>query len=131
MAEGKILIAASSLVMYGPDRTRTWISKGRTTVREGHPILEGREHLFRQLVVDYEIGDAAPHAAGRVDPEHDGPERDEPEPDGDAEPDGGEQASGGEQDDAEPETANDDAGEQAAKSPAPARKTTTRARASR
>lgn len=27
--------------------------EGRTTVEEGHPLLHGREHLFRELRLDY------------------------------------------------------------------------------
>lgn len=30
-----------------------------TTVREGHPLLEGREHLFKPVVVDYEVEQSA------------------------------------------------------------------------
>lgn len=28
---------------------------GRTTVREGHPLLRGREMFFRPITVDYEV----------------------------------------------------------------------------
>lgn len=31
---------------------------GRTRVREGHPLLKGREHLFEPLTVDYEMEQA-------------------------------------------------------------------------
>jgi hypothetical protein len=29
--------------------------KDITRVREGHPIMEGREHLFKELTVHYEV----------------------------------------------------------------------------
>lgn len=31
------------------------VQRGRTRVREGHPLLRGREHLFEPLKVDYEV----------------------------------------------------------------------------
>jgi hypothetical protein len=30
------------------------VIQSRTTVREGHPLLDGREHLFEPFTVDYE-----------------------------------------------------------------------------
>lgn len=34
------------------------IRKGKTRIREGHPLLRGREHLFTALSVDYDIEQA-------------------------------------------------------------------------
>lgn len=34
------------------------VIEGRTTVREGHPLLKGRETLFEPLVVDYDVEQA-------------------------------------------------------------------------
>lgn len=31
---------------------------GHTRVREGHPLLKGREHLFEPLTVDYDVEQA-------------------------------------------------------------------------
>lgn len=36
-----------------------------TRVREGHPVLDGREHLFREIGADYEV-EAATQAPGEV-----------------------------------------------------------------
>ncbi len=54
--EGKIFVAVESfgLEIDGVPHT---ISKDVTRVREGHPILEGREHLFKELEVQYDIED--------------------------------------------------------------------------
>lgn len=34
------------------------IRRGKTRVRAGHPVLEGREHLFKPLTVDYDVEQA-------------------------------------------------------------------------
>src|ERR1700744_4218097 len=80
MAEGQILIAHTSAMVLDEQGKRTWIIKGHTTAREGHPILEGREHMFRPLKVHFEWPEdttpAVPVAAA-------GPDPDGGEPDGD------------------------------------------------
>lgn len=55
--EGRIFIATDSFVtsLDGVDVT---VSKGFTRVREGHPLLRGREHLFEPLTVHYEVEQA-------------------------------------------------------------------------
>jgi len=35
------------------------VVKGQTRVREGHPLLEGREELFERQVVHFDVDDAA------------------------------------------------------------------------
>jgi hypothetical protein len=41
---------------------------GRTTVRAGHPMLAGREHLFRELTPDYDhTTTSAPASSVRAD----------------------------------------------------------------
>lgn len=52
--EGSIMIATTSALIPFAGR-EVCIAGGRTTVREGHPILKGREHMFRVLVPDYEV----------------------------------------------------------------------------
>jgi hypothetical protein len=54
MADGAILIATTSALIPYEGR-EVCIAGGRTTAREGHPILAGREGLFRVLVPDYEV----------------------------------------------------------------------------
>jgi hypothetical protein len=50
---GRILVATESFSarFEGSDHGFT---DGRTTVREGHPILKGIEHLFRPITPNYE-----------------------------------------------------------------------------
>jgi hypothetical protein len=59
MSEGKILVAVTSAVVQMEEKL-AWIIRGRTTVREGHPILQGRDHMFRPLVVDFDTPGDAP-----------------------------------------------------------------------
>jgi hypothetical protein len=54
MAEGKILVATTSAT-FDHEGRRIWLRQGRTTAREGHPILKGRENLFKPLEVDFEV----------------------------------------------------------------------------
>jgi hypothetical protein len=54
MADGGILVAATSATFAYEGQT-VWLTQGRTTVREGHPILKGREHLFKPFTIDYEL----------------------------------------------------------------------------
>jgi hypothetical protein len=53
MSGDAILVAATS-AMFDQDGRRVVIKQGRTTVREGHPITRGREHLFKPFKVDFE-----------------------------------------------------------------------------
>lgn len=54
MADGRILVAATSATFTFEGR-KVFLAQGRTMVREGHPILEGREGLFKPLVIDFEV----------------------------------------------------------------------------
>ena len=54
MADGMILVAVTSVLTPYAGRD-VMIVAGRTTAREGHPILEGRGHLFTPLVPVYEV----------------------------------------------------------------------------
>ena len=63
-ASPKILIATESFIarVDGVDHT---IQAGITRVREGHPLLVGREHLFRAIDAHYEV-EQATQAPGEV-----------------------------------------------------------------
>lgn len=37
------------------DGERITVRKGKTRVREGHPLLRGREHLFKPVDVQYDV----------------------------------------------------------------------------
>lgn len=51
---GDILVCRESAAFtFGGERVV--IHKGKTRVRVGHPILEGREHLFEPLRVHYDV----------------------------------------------------------------------------
>lgn len=63
MPEGKILVARES-AMFDWDGQQVFIHQGRTTAREGHPVLRGREHLFEPLVPVFEA-EPAQERAGR------------------------------------------------------------------
>ncbi len=54
MSETDILVCRESAVFqFGGERVV--VHKGQTRVRAGHPILEGREHLFEPLRVHYDV----------------------------------------------------------------------------
>jgi hypothetical protein len=129
MAEGKILIARTSAVVLDEHGKRTWISKGQTA-REGHPILEGREHMFRPLVVDYELGGEQPRGGQLEDEQHDPaqPGDEKTVHADDDEQDGDDQAA---DDQAADEPGSGDAPEPDAKPQAPRKTTTARTRAGR
>lgn len=51
---GDILVCRESAAFtFGGERIV--IHKGKTRVRAGHPILEGREHLFEPITVHYDV----------------------------------------------------------------------------
>jgi len=54
---GEILIAVESAV-FRYEGADVVITKDQTRVRAGHPILKGREHLFRPIDAHYEIEQA-------------------------------------------------------------------------
>lgn len=79
MANNDILIATktASLVFNGRPIV---IKQGRTTVREGHPLLDAAGGMFEPLRVDFDLEDAKPArvrtpAAPVKEPEPSGPER--------------------------------------------------------
>lgn len=51
--EESLLQCADAFHFVGEDGTPVLVSKGQI-VRVGHPMLEGREHLFAPLTVDFE-----------------------------------------------------------------------------
>lgn len=53
MAEPDIYVANRTAV-FQHDGRRVRITKGQTTVRRGHPIMEGREQLFDPFTVEYD-----------------------------------------------------------------------------
>jgi hypothetical protein len=54
MAKHDILVARTSGVI-SLDGQMMRIAKGKTTIRSGHPLLNGREHLFEPLSVTFEL----------------------------------------------------------------------------
>lgn len=66
MAEGAILVALTSAT-FDYDGQPVWILQDRTTVREGHPMLAGREHLFGPLRVDHDLPQEAPATGTQKD----------------------------------------------------------------
>lgn len=67
---GKIYVAISSAVLDTEDGGRASITAGVTRVREGHPILRGRESMFKEIDVHFDIEDArsAPQDAPKPEP---------------------------------------------------------------
>ena len=57
MSKGEILVARKTAVMQVGDQ-RVTIRKGITRVREGHPLLEGREDMFEPISVHYDVEQA-------------------------------------------------------------------------
>lgn len=55
---GQIYVATDSGIVQMDDGTQLTIQAGVTRVREGHPLLEGRELLFRKIDVHYDVEEA-------------------------------------------------------------------------
>lgn len=55
MAAGRGILVAKSSAQLLFDGSRVNIRKGVTTVREGHPLLRGREHMFEPITVTYDV----------------------------------------------------------------------------
>jgi hypothetical protein len=55
---GKIFVAKESGVLEMPDGSVIVFTRGVTRVREGHDILKGRENMFEEIGVHYDIEDA-------------------------------------------------------------------------
>lgn len=51
---GKILVASQSFVLWDAGRMLRF-RRNRTTIREGHRLLEGNEERFKPLSVDFDI----------------------------------------------------------------------------
>lgn len=79
MAEGKIYVAVRDGLC---EVDGNWISlkAGVTRVREGHPLLNGRESMFKELDVHYDLEDmrAAPEQEKPV-PAAEPPEQEKPD----------------------------------------------------
>lgn len=81
MAEGKIYVAAQDGLCVLEDGRVITLKAGVTRVREGHPLLKGREVMFRELDVHYDLEDArsAPEEK-KAEPVPDPPEEKAKEP---------------------------------------------------
>lgn len=66
MASGKIYVAKFS-GFADLDGRQVHVQEGVTRVREGHPLLKGREDVFEEIGVHYDLEDArsAPQDEGR------------------------------------------------------------------
>lgn len=51
----EILVAKTSAVFVTADGQRVRVTKGRTTIRRGHPYLRGREHLFQPFKLTFDV----------------------------------------------------------------------------
>jgi len=58
MADGVIMVAATSVIYTDAQGRDRQISKGMTA-RQGHPILASHGHLFVPLVPDFEVEEPA------------------------------------------------------------------------
>jgi|SRR5688500_3079016 len=67
---GKIYIAKQSAVVFLESGDRVTLRGGVTRVREGHPLLEGRESMFEEIDVHYDVETArqAPKAEAKPEP---------------------------------------------------------------
>lgn len=66
---GKIYVARYSAVLDGPDGGQVTVTGGVTRVREGHPLLRGRESMFDEVSVHYDIEDARSAPQDEPEPE--------------------------------------------------------------
>src|SRR5262245_50436951 len=53
-SDGAILVASRSFVLWDGGRMVRFL-RGKTTIREGHRLLEGNEDRFKPFVVDFEL----------------------------------------------------------------------------
>lgn len=58
MARDRNILVANTNAAIVHDGQSVMLHRGRTHVRAGHPILAGREHMFEQLHVDYDVEQA-------------------------------------------------------------------------
>lgn len=61
MADGILVALDSAMIIYtdeNGEQQRAYVHKGVTRVREGHPMLEGREELFGPIDVHYDVEQA-------------------------------------------------------------------------
>jgi hypothetical protein len=49
------LLVAKEDATYDYKGTPVFVVKGKTIVRQGHPVLRGHENLFEPLVVHYDL----------------------------------------------------------------------------
>lgn len=55
--KGRIYVSLESFVVEY-EGAPTVVTKDRTRVREGHPLMAGREHLFKEVDAHYDVEDA-------------------------------------------------------------------------
>lgn len=57
MAEGKIYVACQDGLCVLENGDVITLTTGVTRVREGHPLLKGRESMFKELDIHYDLED--------------------------------------------------------------------------
>lgn len=67
MAQGAVLVARMSAKLNWEGQP-VFIAEGRTTIREGHPLLADHAELFKPLVLTFETEEPQPRGR-RVKPD--------------------------------------------------------------
>ena len=53
--DGREVLVASTSATFLHGGVRVQLKKGHTTIRQGHPLLRGREHMFEPITVTYDV----------------------------------------------------------------------------
>jgi hypothetical protein len=58
VAGGRIYVATDNFATELSDGTPVIVQQGITRVREGHELLQGRESMFEEMKIDYDVEQA-------------------------------------------------------------------------